>query len=85
MIRHRALNALLLALIVWLLAYFGPHLDESACLLAACGFIDLDETADAIKLWDVVAIWAVLILMAVCTLAVVCGAIGYFAHQWGWL
>lgn len=85
MTAHRAINLALAVLIVLLLAYFGPHLDEATCLIGACGFIDLDETANEYTTKDLVIFWAMLLLMVICTLIVVLGFIGFLAHKLGWL
>jgi uncharacterized paraquat-inducible protein A len=82
---HRCINIALAVLILVLMAYVGPRLDESACLLGTCAFIDLDETADDIKMMDIVVLWGALVFMFLCTLAVICGAVGYFAYWMGWL
>lgn len=82
---HRAINIAIVLLIIILMSYVGPRLDEVTCLVGVCGFINLTETADSIRMSDVVVLWLVLILMVLCTLIVVFGALGYVLFRMGWL
>lgn len=64
-------------LIVLLLAYFGPSLDGSSCLIGACGLIKLDDEFEPLPLWELVFFWSVVGLMICCTVFVLCMGAGY--------
>ena len=82
---HRAINLALALLIVILMAYVGPRLDEATCMIGACGVITFGEDLVPSSLWERCALWIVLTIMVLCTLIVAGFSLGFLAVKMGWL
>jgi hypothetical protein len=85
MSRHRLTNLALAFALIVLLSYFGPSLDDSKCLIGACGLLHLDEDIAPFSGWELLLFWALLIFMIVSTVAVICAGLGLFAFWMGWV
>jgi hypothetical protein len=83
--KHRALNIVLMAFIVFLMAYLSPRLDDAAGLIGIGGMIYLPEDDERLAKWDRILYWCLIIFMLFCTVVVCAVGCALFAHRMGWI
>lgn len=85
MSRHRAINLALAFVLIALLSYVGPSLDDSKALIGAFGIVQLDPEVVPFSGWELLLFWVLIIFLVVCTLVVIGAGFAIFANWMGWL